>query len=120
LPGVEQAKLQQLDRQIAIEHEKTEREKGETRPGERETPAAEKVIPEQQPAAKQVTSEPPAPLFDRDAAEREWNDRLIQVAIAYDQNREHQAGPAAVREFAIAQSQAERAASRPEQEKKPE
>ncbi len=91
LPSVEQAQAQQVERRIAgLEQE-------------REQGAAD--------AAKGRTTEPPAPRFDRDVAEREWNERLIQAAIAYGQNREQRADPAEVRQFAGAQSQAERTAA---------
>jgi hypothetical protein len=84
LPSVEQAKEMQAERR------QLETERALDKAAERQAP------------------EPAAPMFDRDAAEREWMEKLADAAIAYDQNRQHSAGPEAVREFAGARTQDER------------
>jgi hypothetical protein len=76
LPSIDQARAQQLDRQIVT----LEAERNTGRGVER--------------------TEPPESMFDRDAAEGDWNERLIKAALAYESNRAPQANQAEVREFA--------------------
>jgi hypothetical protein len=63
---------------------------------------AERRILETERAAEKTAERPnePAPLFDRDAAERQWMQQLTEAAIAHDENRQPRADAEAVRQFA--------------------
>ena len=90
----------------------------------KEIQANRRMLEIEKATAEKTAERTAEPLFDRDAAEREWMEKLVEAAIAHDQNQQHQAtgGPETPRQFAGVRSHAEQpaAAAAPEQEKKPE
>jgi hypothetical protein len=72
LPGVEEARARQQER--AVEVEKTQSR----------TPEPLDLRPLYISAANRTT-EPAAPVFDRDAAEAAWTEQLTEAAIAHDE-----------------------------------
>ena len=88
LPGVEQAKAQQHVREAAREARQAERagiELAAERTMQEARAAARGRTDDVRPvftAAADRTTEPQAPNFDRDAANREWEDKIAAASIA--------------------------------------